>query len=92
MDTLEHEKIDHNRAIWHSRRGMLELDLVLEPFVKLRYPELDLDTQARYKYLLECEDQQLFDWFLKKQAPPSGELAQMVNEILAYQASRELGF
>ena len=38
MDASEQEKIDHNRAIWHSRRGMLELDLVLEPFVKLRYP------------------------------------------------------
>ena len=30
-----------NRMRWAARRGMLELDLVLEPFVQARYAGLD---------------------------------------------------
>ena len=32
---------------WAARRGMLELDLVLEPFVSERYAELDATDRAR---------------------------------------------
>ena len=48
-----------NRLFWHSRRGMLELDVLLVPFVKEVYPSLDAEDQARYRKLLECEDQDL---------------------------------
>lgn len=78
--------IEHNRVIWHSRRGMLELDIVLEKFVRQCYPKLSDTEQALYRRLLECEDQQLFDWFLKKRAVEDQELASMVEKILDYQA------
>ncbi|MDT9121512.1 succinate dehydrogenase assembly factor 2, partial [Escherichia coli] len=41
-----------NRLFWHSRRGMLELDVLLVPFVKEVYPSLDAEDQARYRKLL----------------------------------------
>lgn len=86
----EEELKEYNRVIWHSRRGMLELDLVLEPYVKQAYLLLDSDTQAEYRALLDCQDQELFDWFLKK-APASERRYQvMVDKILAYQAKRDL--
>ncbi|MBT8149067.1 MAG: hypothetical protein HKO71_04940 [Pseudomonadales bacterium] len=69
---------------------MLELDLLLEPFVRQRYAQLDAQTQALYRRLLDCEDQQLFDWFLKKQPVPDTELAAMVGEIQLFQREREL--
>jgi antitoxin CptB len=84
------DNIEYNRVIWHSRRGMLELDLVLEPFVKNCYRELSADDQAVYRRLLEAEDQQLFDWFLKKSPLPEGELGEMIAKILAYQMRRAL--
>lgn len=81
---------EYNRVIWHSRRGMLELDLVLEPFVKQAYLLVDETIQAEYRALLECEDQELFDWFLRK-APASSERYQaMVDRVLDYQAGRDL--
>ena len=79
------QRIDYNRVLWHSRRGMLELDLLLEPFVRRRYIQLDATTQAIYRRLLECEDQQLFDWFLKKAPAPDAELAGIVAAIQAFQ-------
>ena len=84
------DRIDHNRVIWHSRRGMLELDLMLEPFVKKCYPTLDPAMQALYRRLLESEDQDLFDWFLRKKSVDDTELDKMVNFILAYQHNRNL--
>jgi antitoxin CptB len=68
---------------------MLELDIVLERFVKQLYPELSQEQQAIYRRLLECEDQQLFDWFLKKQVVNDTELASMVEQILEFQAQSQ---
>ena len=58
------EQTELNRLFWHSRRGMLELDVLLVPFVQEVYPSLDAEDQARYRKLLECEDQDMFGWFM----------------------------
>ena len=79
---------EYNRVCWASRRGMLELDLVLEPFVKERYPALDAAEQALYRQLLECEDTELFGWFLGRKRPDDAELAQIVDTVLAFARDR----
>ncbi len=76
-----------NRVVWQSRRGMLELDLVLEPFVKNQYSRLDAPMQTLYNRLLTCQDQELFNWFLKKEPASDAELAKMVEMILDYKKS-----
>ena len=80
---------DYNRVCWASRRGMLELDLVLEPFVKERYLELPEADQQRYRQLLECEDQELFGWFLGRVRPEDEELAHIVDTVLAFARRRD---
>jgi antitoxin CptB len=74
---------EYNRLCWHSRRGMLELDLVLGPFVRNHYPGLSPVDKERYRRLLECEDQDLFSWFLGRVIPQDEELADIVEKILA---------
>ena len=69
---------------WASRRGMLELDLVLEPFVSARYAALSDDDKIRYRDLMLCEDQELFGWFLGRQIPDDPELAAIVRTILEH--------
>lgn len=73
---------------WASRRGMLELDLVLEPFVSECYRGLDADDRGRFQRLLECEDQELFGWFLRKEQPEDPELAAIVDTILGHIRTR----
>ena len=75
---------EYNRVCWASRRGMLELDLVLEPFVKEAYPTLSEADQRRYRDLLECEDQDMYRWFLGRVRPDDPELASIVDAILAF--------
>ena len=52
--------MEKNRLMWASRRGMLELDLMLQPFVEKHYDQLDQTDQQLFQELLELEDQQLF--------------------------------
>lgn len=70
-----------NRARWAARRGMLELDLVLEPFVALRYARLDTVSREQLLRLLQCEDQQLYAWLLGRETPIDGELQAIVDQI-----------
>ncbi len=81
-ETISDEEV--NRMRWASRRGMLELDLVLEPFVVARYAELNEQDRARYKQLMACEDQDLFAWFLRRERPEDEELAAIVSQILEF--------
>ncbi|WP_028240507.1 FAD assembly factor SdhE [Stutzerimonas azotifigens] len=76
------DQTELNRLFWHSRRGMLELDVLLVPFVKEVYPQLDAEDQARYRKLLACEDQDLFGWFMERSEPEDADLLRMVRMIL----------
>ena len=65
-----------------SRRGMLELDLVLGPFVQNHFKQQSEQDQQLYIKLLEEEDQDLFRWLLKADVPEAPELAAIVGLIL----------
>lgn len=70
-----------SRLFWGSRRGMLELDLVLMPFLENVYPTLEQEDKERYWKLLECEDQDMFAWFLRRENPEDPELLKIVSII-----------
>ncbi len=67
--------------MWASRRGMLELDLLLQPFVENTYDSLDEDDQLRFEALLEREDQQLFVWLMKREQPTDRDTQRIVQII-----------
>jgi len=69
---------------WAARRGMLELDLVLAPFVSDCYAALDAVGRRRVQRLLQCEDQDLFAWLLQRERPADEELAAIVAQILQF--------
>ncbi|RMF19334.1 MAG: succinate dehydrogenase assembly factor 2 family protein [Gammaproteobacteria bacterium] len=78
----ESKKDEFNRLRWHSRRGMLELDVLLIPFVEEAYPNLPEDDQARYRKLLDREDPELFQWFMQHGEPDDPDLKRIVQIIL----------
>lgn len=73
--------MERNRLFWGSRRGMLELDLVLLPFLENVYPSLDQADKERYWKLLECEDQDMFAWFMRREDPQDPELQRIVKIV-----------
>lgn len=73
--------MNKNRLRWACRRGMLELDLILGPFVEGPFELLEESYQLRFEALLECEDQNLFLWLMKRGQPDSPDLQRIVRII-----------
>jgi antitoxin CptB len=73
--------MDRNRLFWASRRGMLELDLVLLPFLDNIYETLEPEDQQRYVRLMDEQDQDLFAWFMRREDPAAPELLRIVQII-----------
>ncbi len=73
---------DFKRVGWHSRRGMLELDLILMPFVQQTFATLDTTDQQRYIALLREEDTDIFRWLLRAEEPDDADLRRIVRLIL----------
>ncbi|AMK29706.1 antitoxin CptB [Pseudomonas sp. TE6288] len=76
------EQTELNRLFWHSRRGMLELDVLLVPFTQEVYPSLSEADRELYRRLLTCEDQDMFGWFMERSESEDPELQRMVRIIL----------
>jgi len=72
-----------NRMRWRSRRGMLELDLMMLPFFDEEYRTLPLNRQMAFQRLLEQEDPDLWLWFSEKSEPEDPDLRDLVKFMLA---------
>lgn len=69
-DTLSTTEPQRNRVFWRSRRGLLELDLLLVPFAEGPYVELDASEQALYAEMLDFEDMEIYAWIAGRDQPP----------------------
>ncbi len=73
--------IEYRKLLWHSRRGMLELDLLLVPFARDCLAELDESTLSCYRALLEEQDQDLFAWLIERERHPDAPTQQLLGRI-----------
>jgi len=69
------------RIRWACRRGMLELDVLFMPFVEQAFDSLSTEQQAVFQRLLECDDPDLFAWFMGHEVCPDPELARMLVQV-----------
>src|SRR5690606_8831789 len=76
------DDIELMRLFLHSRRGMMELDVLLVPLVEEMKTTLDPEDQARYRKLLECEVQDMLVWLMQRGEPEDAKLRRIVNMIL----------
>lgn len=70
-----------NRLRWRCRRGLRELDLVLQPFVNECYPTLAKWEQAAFRRLLLLPDPVLLAYIHGTQQPTDQELRHIVEKI-----------
>jgi antitoxin CptB len=76
------ENLEHKRVMWHCRRGMLELDVLLLPYGRDAYLTLSPEDQAKFVDLIACEDPDLFSWFMQHSIAEDPNHAYMVDKIL----------
>jgi antitoxin CptB len=69
------------RLLWRCRRGMKELDVLLERFARLELPAASAEQRQTLTRLLELPDPVLVDYLLGQAIPPDTELASLIHRI-----------
>lgn len=76
--------MDINKLRWRCRRGMRELDMVLERFLARDFAELDADARQAFSTLLDATDPELYDWLLGRAEPPTTALGRIVERLKSH--------
>lgn len=69
------------KLTWHCRRGMLELDLILQRFMTQQVDNLTDAQIESFERLLTSQDPDLYAWFMGYEAPVDKELRDIVAFI-----------
>ncbi|MEL0027538.1 MAG: succinate dehydrogenase assembly factor 2 [Perlucidibaca sp.] len=70
------------RLRWQCRRGLKELDVLLEPFMEEHYRDVSPEEQELFRRLLEQEDVDLLSWFMQYLPPEDPDMARIVHVVL----------
>ncbi len=68
---------------WHCRRGLLELDLILEKFNQRHLLGLDPEQLDRYRELLEFQDNELLELVMGRAASPDRRYEGILQRLRA---------
>lgn len=69
---------EERRLFWRARRGLKELDVFLEPFMRDHYLLLSDAEQLMVAKLLACEDPDLLSWFMGYEQPADADIAHII--------------
>ena len=83
--TSDAENFPPRRAClyWQCRRGMLELDLVLQDYLNHRYDQAPLDERHAFETLLNYPDSLLLEYVMGRMIPTDRQLANVVARLRA---------
>lgn len=84
-------ELEIRRLRWQCRRGMLELDHLLDRFLDLGYRDLSPARRLVFVRLLGEQDQRLSDWFMSRAEPPDADLRDLVRHIVEVVRERRSG-
>ena len=76
-----------SRLRWRCRRGMRELDQLLERYLSKGWPTADAAEREAFVRLLDCEDPMLWPWFVGRERPDDVALDALVQRIRALPVS-----
>ena len=66
---------------WRCRRGVRELDVLLEKFLQNEYPSLDDPAKYAFQRMLEVQDPTLMDWLFGKSSSEDQEIQSIINRL-----------
>ena len=82
------KSLKYNQLYWRSRRGMLELDLQLLPFLEHSFASFEDSEKEGYEKLLLEEDWQIYDWLRGVTTPLDENVALVVDRIMRFQMEK----
>lgn len=72
---------EHDRIRWRCRRGLLELDIVLDRFLQRELDGLSASDLDAFKRLLELSDNDLWDLVTGRMAAAEGPEAGLIERL-----------
>jgi len=72
---------ERERLRWQCRRGMRELDELLQPFLHRRYDGLDEEEMLIFRDLLACTDPDLLKYLMKHKTPEDQGWVDVIEKI-----------
>ena len=75
------DELEFRKLRWRSRRGMRELDQLLERWLQREWRQSPTPQREVFLRLLDTEDDTLWRWFLGHEAPADVEIAALVDRI-----------
>ncbi len=66
---------------WKCRRGMKELDVLLERYLAERYTQASEAEQGAFRALLEVQDPLLFDYLTGRERPVSEDERRVIDAL-----------
>ena len=72
---------DEARLRWQCRRGMLELDLMLQAFMDKQFAGLSSTQLQAFEELLSYPDQLLLEYLMGQTVPFNKEVADVAKQI-----------
>ena len=69
------------RLRWRCRRGMRELDVVLQRYLETRYTIAPLAEQQAFEQLLEEQDPQLLAYLMGRERPQDPQQANVIARL-----------
>jgi len=79
--SVAEDESNSRRLRWHCRRGMKELDVLLERFALEALPHAAPEERQAFTELLELPDPVLAGYLLGGETTPQDHLAQVVRRI-----------
>ncbi|WP_075167405.1 FAD assembly factor SdhE [Acinetobacter indicus] len=76
--------LEERKVIYRARRGLKEIDVYFDPYVKNYYLTADPEEKATFAVLVEQEDPDLLDWFMEVSEPPRPEMRELIRKLKHY--------
>jgi antitoxin CptB len=75
------DEVPPEQLRWQCRRGMLELDFVLERYLNEHYASASTAEKCRFRELLTAQDPELQVWLLSGAPHPDPDFQQLIDRI-----------
>lgn len=80
----EEMTLEERKVVYRARRGLKEIDVYFDPYVKQHYLQADAAEKALFKELVDQEDPDLLDWFMEVSEPPRPEIKTFIVKLKKY--------
>lgn len=76
--------LEERKVIYRARRGLKEIDVYFDPYVKQYYFQANESEKLMFAELVDQEDPDLLDWFMEVSEPPRPELRKFIQKLKNY--------